>query len=210
MERMLLGEACAIFRGVSVKSNIHQSRGNYISINVSNIHDGGILVTDNSIIAVEDNKKYALKKYEITSHDVVVACRGTILKCAYVPDLKENDGFELYMSNSDKELLQQYTLVASANVLVIRCNNCGPLLPKYLNIVLNLPIGIEMLERVNTGKTSITINPSALANITLPLLSISEQGALIMKYERELLERNNGTQNWETQIMNLNDMVSKR
>ena len=161
LEKVKLKEIAEVFRGKSILKK-DTSLGSISVLNISNIEDGEINYSDMDTIEEEERK---IKRYELSSGDVVLSCRGTAIKSAV---------FE----SQDK------TIIASANLIVVRPKE--KIKGEYIKIFFESPIGLAIIKSFQRGTTIMNINHSDIMEIEIPLIPISEQQEMIDKYNGEL------------------------
>ena len=160
VRRVKLYEVAEVFRGKSVlKKDIKP--GKILVLNISNITDAGIDYAGMDSID-EDERK--IKRYELADGDIVLSCRGSAIKTAVFRR-------------------QKNTVIASANVMVIRPNN--RVLSDYLKIFLESPVGMALIKSFQRGTVVVNINHSDIREMEIPLLSIEEQQELVARYQAE-------------------------
>ncbi|KRE45511.1 restriction endonuclease subunit S [Paenibacillus sp. Soil522] len=158
--KVKLQDIADIFRGKSILKQDLRA-GNIKVLNISNLEDGDISLKQLETIDEEERK---VKRYEILPGDLVMACRGTVNKLAIFP---ESEG----------------TVIASANIIVIRFKSS--ILSGFAKIFLESPVGMTLIQSFQRGTTVMNLNPSDVAEIELPLLSIEEQMDRIKRYVEE-------------------------
>ncbi|HEC97247.1 MAG TPA: restriction endonuclease subunit S [Nitrospirae bacterium] len=136
-------------RKVSLSKNVP-------AINIKNIVDGRIDVDAPCLISVDSRRN--LEKHTVRSGDVVVTCRGTVLKSAVVPE--SLDGY----------------LIAS-NIIAIRLNsNFEPIL---LSAFFQSPEGQKiLLSNVRSSTMQIALAVSDIEKIEVPLIPAEIQKRL--------------------------------
>ncbi|MHB8172809.1 MAG: restriction endonuclease subunit S, partial [Thermincolia bacterium] len=161
LEKVKLKEVAEVFRGKSILKN-DTTLGSISILNISNIENGEIKYADMDTIEDEERK---IKRYELSSGDVVLSCRGTAIKSAV---------FET----------QNKTIIASANLLVIRPKE--KVIGEYIKIFFESPIGLAMIKSFQRGTTIMNINHLDIMEMEIPLIPLSEQREIIDKYNNEL------------------------
>ncbi|MFZ3373792.1 MAG: restriction endonuclease subunit S [Desulfitobacteriaceae bacterium] len=161
LEKVKLKEVAEIFRGKSILKK-DTALGSIGVLNISNIENGEIDYSGMETIEEEERK---IKRYELISGDVVLACRGTALKSAVVRP-------------------QAKTMIASANLIVIRPKE--KVLSEYLKIFLESPIGIALIKSFQRGTTIMNINHTDIMELEIPSLPMNEQQEMIDRYRDEL------------------------
>ena len=130
-------------------------------LNISNIKDGEIDYHDLDTIDEEEHK---IKRYELSSGDVVLSCRGTSIKSAV---------FEA----------QDKTIIASANLVVIRPKE--KVKGEFIKIFLESPVGQAMIQSFQRGTILMNINYADIMEMEIPFLPIYEQQKMIETYCQE-------------------------
>jgi hypothetical protein len=158
--KVKLREIADIFRGKSILKQDLRA-GKIRVLNISNIEDGDVRL---ELLETVDEDERKVKRYEILPGDLVMACRGTVNKLAIFP---ESEG----------------TVIASANIIVIRFKSV--ILSGFAKIFLESPVGTSLIQSFQRGTTVMNLNPSDVAEIEIPLLSIKEQTDRIQRYVEE-------------------------
>jgi type I restriction enzyme M protein len=147
-----------IFQGLypSRKSGKISLTKNVPAINIKNIVDGQIDIEAPCLISVDNHRH--LEKYTVRSGDVLVTCRGTVLKSAVVPE--SLDGY----------------LIAS-NLIAIRLN--GNFEPILLSAFFQRPEGQKiLLSNVRSSTMQIALTVSDIEKIEVPLIPVEIQKRL--------------------------------
>lgn len=161
LEKVKLKDVSEVFRGKSVLKK-DTTVGNISVLNISNIENGEINYDSMDTIEEEERK---IKRYELTSDDVLLSCRGTAIKSAVFK-------------------AQDKIIIASANVIVIRPKE--KILGEYIKIFFESPIGMAIIKSFQRGTTIMNINHSDIMEMEIPLLTIDEQKKMIENYNEEL------------------------
>jgi hypothetical protein len=161
LEKVKLKDIAEVFRGKSILKK-DTTLGSFSVLNISNIENGEIDYSDLDTIEEEERK---VKRYELSSGDVVLSCRGTAIKSAV---------FET----------QNKTIIASANLIVIRPKE--RVSGEYIKIFLESPIGLAIIKSFRRGTTIMNINHSDIMEMEIPLIPIREQKEMIDKYNNGL------------------------
>ena len=155
-----------IFRGYQISAkemDINYKTDNYVKkyrvLNVGNINDGVIDYLLDSVYVEKNN----LDRYVIKNGDIVLSCKSSKLKIA------------LFESKDGEDVL------ASGNLIVIRPDK-NKILPAYLKMFLDSEKGNRLLNSIQTGASIISINPSALKEMNIPLLDIDTQAKISNLY----------------------------
>ena len=120
-------------------------------LNISNIENGQIDYSNMDTINEEERK---VKRYELTTGDVVLSCRGTAIKSAV-------------FKNQDK------TIIASANLIVIRPKE--KVKSEFIRIFFESPVGLAIIKSFQRGTTIMNINHSDIMEMEIPLLPIKSK-----------------------------------
>ncbi len=152
-----LKEVAEVFRGKSVMKDDIQP-GKVGVLNISNMEDGEILLDSLDTIQEEERK---IKRYQLMNDDVVLTCRGTVNKVAVFPETEQ-------------------VVIASANIIAIRLN--PSILPAYLKIFLESPVGQMLIKSFQRGTTVMNINPGDLSEMEIPLLPLDKQAQIVDEF----------------------------
>jgi hypothetical protein len=161
LQKVKLKDVAEVFRGKSILKK-DTSCGSIAVLNISNLENGEIDYQNMDTIAAEERK---VKRFELLTGDVVLSCRGTIIKSAVFA-------------------AQNRTVIASANLIVIRPK--AKVTGKFIHIFLESPMGLAMIKSFQRGTTVMNINFADIMEIEIPLLSIEKQEELIKNYESEV------------------------
>ena len=160
LPRVKLREVAEVFRGKSIlKKDVKP--GKILVLNISNINDTGIDYSDMDNIDEEERK---IKRYELIDGDIVISCRGSVIKTGVFRK-------------------QKNIVIASANVIVIRPNE--KVSGEYLKIFFESPVGVALIKSFQRGTTIVNLNHTDIMEMEIPLLSIEEQEELVAHYEAE-------------------------
>lgn len=146
-----------IFQGLypSRKTKENNSSKKVPVINIKNIVNGRINLDPPGFISIDDRD---LERYTVRSGDVVIACRGTVLKSAVVPE--SLDGY----------------LIAS-NLIAIRLN--GNFEPILLSAFFQSSEGQKiLLSNVRSSTMQIALTVSDIEKIEVPLIPVEIQKKL--------------------------------
>ena len=157
LEKVKMKEAAEVFRGKSILKR-DTSLGRISVLNISNIENGEINYSNLDTIEEEERK---IKRYELSSGDVVLTCRGTAIKSAVFEE-------------------QDKTIIASANLIVVRPKE--KIKGEYIKIFFESPIGLAIIKSFQRGTTIMNINHSDIMEMEIPLIPINEQQEMIDKY----------------------------
>lgn len=178
VKKVKLKSIADIFRGKSVlKDDVKP--GEIFILNISNIEEGEVLFDNMDTINEEERK---IKRYRLEGDDILLTCRGTVNKVALFPETRRR-------------------VIASANIIVIRVKE--KVLPQYLKIFLESPLGQLLVKSFQRGTNVMNINPNDIGELEVPLLPITRQRELAERFanglrryksEREVIEKR-----WESQ-----------
>ncbi|MEN6463452.1 MAG: restriction endonuclease subunit S [Syntrophomonas sp.] len=161
LKRVKLKDVAEVFRGKSIlKKDV--LIGKIAVLNISDIENGEIDYTKMDTIDDDERK---VKRYELVDGDVVLTCRGTAIKTAVFAQ-------------------QDRMIIASANIIVIRPQE--QILGAYIKIFFESPVGLTLIKSFQRGTNIMNINHSDIMELEIPLLPISQQMAIVEKYEKEL------------------------
>ncbi len=147
-----------IFQGIShsVRTKSGDDESSIPIINVKDIVDGRI--TDDSLdsVSIDDHKD--INRYTVRTNDVVITCRGTLLKSAVVPE-----GFNGYLITS--------------NLIAIRLrDNFEPLL---LSTYFHDPMMQKtLLAHARSSTMQIAFTVSDIGKVEIPLIPLESQKKL--------------------------------
>lgn len=182
LQKVKLKDIAEVFRGKSILKK-DTALGNISVLNISNIENGEIDYRDMDTINEEDRK---VKRYELTSGDVVLSCRGTAIKSAV---------FET----------QDKTIIASANLIVIRPKE--KVKGEFIKIFFESPIGLAIIKSFQRGTTIMNINYSDIMEMEIPLLTINKQQEMINQYNEELKVYKETIKKAEVRWSNIKDKI---
>lgn len=182
LQKVKLKDIAEVFRGKSILKK-DTSLGNISVLNISNIENGEIDYRDMDTIDEEERK---IKRYELTTGDVVLSCRGTAIKSAV---------FET----------QDKTIIASANLIVIRPRK--KVKGDFIKIFFESPVGLAIIKSFQRGTTIMNINYSDIMEMEIPLLTINKQQEMINQYNEELKVYKETIKKAETRWSNVKDNI---
>lgn len=178
-----LSEIAELFRGKSIpKSKIKP--GEVHVLNISDISEGEIVWEHLDTI---DETPRKVKRYELEKGDVVITCRGTMIKVALVRELP-------------------YFTIASSNLIVIRIED-QDVDSEYVKIFLESPVGMELVRSFQRGSTVMNIHPDDLGELKLPLPSLKRQQNLVKKYRQEHQLFQEAKRRWEQMRQEIYDLL---
>ena len=155
-----LGDVAEVFRGKLVSKK--DDAGSIGVLNISNIGDYEIDFDGIDHISESERK---ISNYILQDGDLVIPARGTAMRCAIFH-------------------LRNFTCIASSNLIVIRTNP-KMLLPEYLKIFLDSPIGRKIISSMQQGTSAINLNYKDLVGMEVPMPTLVEQKKYVELYEAE-------------------------
>ncbi len=166
-EKMKLKELAHIVRGKFMGKEILEENkdGDFQYLNVGDINDGNVVFDkmQNLVLTKQmQGRLDELLKYEVKENDLVITCRGSLLKLGRVKTVSK-------------------TVLASSNIIFIRCNE--KLNPEYLSLYLNSNLGRLFIESIQRGSGQVNINPKDFGNILVPVLSMKEQKQIVKNFK---------------------------
>lgn len=173
--KVKLKEVADVFRGKSILKK-DASVGEIAVLNISNIDNGDIRYEDMDTIQDEPLK---VKRYELETGDVVLSSRGTALKSAVFTR-------------------QDRMTIASANVIVLRPHR--ELLPRYIQLFLDGPVGRVMINSFQRGMTIMNLNYTDIMEMEIPLLPLEKQQEIVQTFESEKAKYQAAVQRAETRF----------
>ncbi len=160
-KRITLGDVAHSFRGKVVNSK--DETGTVGVVNITNIKEFDI---DYNSLDHLDTDERKILNYILEDGDILIPARGTTIKTAVFKS-------------------QKYPCIASSNLIVIRVNQTQ-LLPVYLKIFLDSPIGIKQIKALQQGTTLMNISYKDIMSVEIPMLLLEEQRVISEEYEKEL------------------------
>ena len=166
-----------VFRGFQIPSEMLDE---YLSeeetkiklLTLSSIEDGQVIKEELQSLKGIDKK---MEHYVIKNNDLVISCKGKTFKTAVI------------------EVPHNETYVSTGSLIVIRCD-LELIDPTYLKIYLDSDIGVKQLQHIQTGTNVLSLNPTQLIGIKVPLPELSHQITISAQYKyktREILELKN-------------------
>jgi len=152
-----------IFRGLQITPSeieeLSDPKGEYEILRISDIEDG--FISDNlTRINVEKNK---YDRYLIQNNDVIITSKGTRIKIAVAE-------------------IGNRKIIANGNLIVLRVDE-EKINPYYLAMYLLSKEGTTILNRIQTGRAIISINPGKLSEITISTIDFEKQNEVAKKYQ---------------------------
>ncbi len=161
--QMTLADKVMPYRGISLTSRHEPSEnGEYAVINLSNVKDGKINVTE--LERYDFSEQTRVDSYLAKEGDLIVSCRGAQLKLAVVP-------------KSD------VPLVLSHNFIGLRMNEDVDV--NYLKAYLESPIGQYLIQQKRTGTNVLTLNSRQLLEVPVILPTLNQQQQIIKAHENK-------------------------
>lgn len=177
-----LAEIAELFRGRSITKQQLHPEGEIHVLNISNISDGEVQWERLDTI---DEPVRKVKRYELEEGDVVITCRGTVIKVAIIRKLP-------------------YYTIASANLIVIRTTDMK-VASEYVKIFLESPTGLQLVKAFQRGSTVMNIHPDDLGELKIPLPSLEKQENLVKKYRQEQQLFMEAKQRWQQMRQSIYD-----
>ncbi|MCR5741221.1 MAG: N-6 DNA methylase, partial [Gammaproteobacteria bacterium] len=148
----------SVFRGYQIPSELldeyaSKEETKIKLLTLSSIEDGMIVREEIQSLKGIDKK---MEHYIIESGDLVISCKGKTFKTAVI------------------EVPYGETYISTGSLIIIRCNK-DLIDPMYLKIFLDSELGKAALKRIQTGTTVLSLNPSKLLGILVPLPHLSKQ-----------------------------------
>lgn len=159
----------AIFRGFQIPSDMLDEyavdKDTKIKIlTLTDIEDGIIVRKNLQSLSAIDKK---MEHYILEKGDLVISCKGKTFKTAVI-DVPYGE-----------------TYISTGSLIVIRPDE-NKLDSTFLKIFLDSHLGIEALKRIQTGTTVLSLNPSKLLTIVIPLPHLSKQILISSSYKYKL------------------------
>ena len=157
--KVKLNQVADIFRGKSIMKG-DLKPGDFAVLNISNIEEGEVIFENMDTID-EDERK--IKRYELMENDLVITCRGTVIKVAV-------------FKNAPRKV------IASANIIVVRFKE--RINSDYVKIFLESPVGTTLIHSFQRGTTIMNLNPKDIGELGIPLLDYHVQDEIVNKYKK--------------------------
>lgn len=155
-----LGDVAEVFRGKLVSKK--DDAGSIGVLNISNIGEYEIDFDGIDHISEPERK---ISNYILQDGDLVIPARGTAMRCAIFHP-------------------RNFICIASSNLIVIRTNP-KMLIPEYLKIFLDSPIGRKIISSMQQGTSAINLNYKDLVGMEVPMPTLAEQKKNVELYEAE-------------------------
>jgi hypothetical protein len=160
-KRVTLSDIATSFRGKVVNSK--DETGAIGVVNIANIKEFDI---DYNSLYHLDTDERKISNYILEDGDILIPARGTTIKTAVFK-------------------VQQYPCIASSNLIVIRVNQ-NQILPVYLKIFLDSPLGVKQIKGLQQGTTLMNISYKDIMSVEIPMIPLEEQKVISEEYEKEL------------------------
>lgn len=159
IRKIELGDVAEIFRGKTVTKK--EMSGDIGVVNITNIGQYEIDYDSLDTIDAEERK---VSNYILKEGDVVIPARGTAIRCAIFHE-------------------QNYTCIASSNVIVIR-PAANKLDSTYLKNFIDSAVGKNMISSLQQGMAVMNISYKDLKLMEVPFPSYDEQREVAEEYEK--------------------------
>lgn len=153
-------------------------------LTLSSIVDGEIMRSELQSLKEVDKR---MEHYKLESGDLVISCKGKTFKTAVV------------------EVPYGETYISTGSFIIIRCNP-EILDPMYLKIFIDSDLGKSQLKRIQTGTTVLSLNPSKLETIKVPLPHLSKQLLIASSYKY----RKKNLKEVEDVLKNMKEEIDKK
>lgn len=160
-KRVTLGDVANSFRGKVV--NVKDETGAIGIVNIANIKEYDIDYNSLDHLNADEHK---IVNFVLKDGDILIPARGTTIKTAVFKE-------------------QQYPCIASSNLIVIRVNQ-NQILPIYLKMFLDSPLGVKQIKGLQQGTTLMNISYKDIMSVEIPMLPLEEQKVISEEYEKEL------------------------
>jgi type I restriction enzyme M protein len=149
-----LGDAAEVYRGINMpaKSKQQEIGTAYKVIQLTDIQDGEIQFDTLKTIIIKDSKK--AQQYMVRKDDVLISARGTAVKIAVVPDVKE-------------------AIILSHNFIGLRPNQHFH--SQFLKAYLESPLGQYYLSSFQKGSAVKVISLKEIVELPVPKLPYDKQ-----------------------------------
>lgn len=140
----------------------YKANGSQYIMNMDSIQDGGIDLNG----LRRANIEFKVKKPEniyLREGDIVITCRGTLIKFAIIPKTDKN-------------------IIITSNLIYIRPNKHYD--SRYIKLFLESKIGKLILESITPKGIMLAIRSKNLGDIEIPDIPLSKQITLIEKYKK--------------------------
>ena len=158
-----------IFRGFQIPSTlldecISDEKTKIKLLTLSDIEDGYVIRDNLQSLKVIDRR---MVHYKLQDGDLVISCKGKAFKTAVI-NIPYNE-----------------TYISTGSLIVIRVNK-ELIDPTYLKIFLDSKNGNEALRSIQTGASILSLNPTKLQNLLVPLPTFTRQSTIASSYKFKL------------------------
>ena len=158
-----------IFRGFQIPSNLldeclSPEKTKIKLLTLSDIEDGYVIRETLQSLKVVDRR---MTHYKLQDGDLVISCKGKAFKTAVI-NVPYNE-----------------TYISTGSLIVIRVKK-DLIDPTYLKIFLDSKNGNEALRSIQTGASILSLNPTKLLNLLVPLPTFSRQTTIASSYKFKL------------------------
>jgi hypothetical protein len=188
VEKVKLHNIADIQRSIfSTKKINYKAKGSQYIMNMDSIQDGKIDLDGLRRANIEFKTKEP-EMFYIKEGDLVVTCRGTLIKFAIVPKINKN-------------------IIATSNLIYIRPNKHYD--SRYIKLFLESKIGRLILESITPQGIMLAINSKNLGDIEIPDIPYNKQITLIEKYNKGKDKYEKTISKAENAYMKLTDNIYK-
>jgi type I restriction enzyme M protein len=159
LSKLPLKELGEFFRGYSISTKSAPNNPTHKIIQLKNVQDGQLIIDDMDSIELSDPKK--VNSYEVREGDVLISCRGFVIKVAVVPKVNEK-------------------MVLSHNFIGLRPR--AGVNPYFIKAFLESPIGQFYLSSKQKGTAVQIINMKDLQDILIPNLELDQQDEIAKQF----------------------------
>jgi len=158
-----------MFRGYQIPSSMIEEYESELPTNIKLLTltdiDNGEIIEDSLLSLKSVDKK--MQHYILKNNDLIISCKGKSFKTCVV------------------EIPRNKTYISTGSIIVIRLN-LDVIDPMYLKIFLDSNIGNNALKNIQTGSSVLSLNPTKLLNIEIPLVDIMKQQQIASSYRYKL------------------------
>lgn len=161
----------SIFRGFQIPSElldecVSEEKTKIKLLTLSDIDDGYVIKDSLQSLKYVDRR---MEHYKLKDGDLVISCKGKAFKTAVI-NIPYNE-----------------TYISTGSIIVIRVKE-DLIDSTYLKVFLDSLEGIEALKSIQTGASILSLNPTKLQNVIVPLPSLSRQSTIASSYKYKLQE----------------------
>jgi len=159
----------SMFRGYQISSDMIESYSSDLPtkiklLTLSDIENGEI--KKDTLLSLKEIDK-GMKHYILENEDLIISCKGKSFKTCVV------------------EIPRGETYISTGSIIVIRLNK-ELINPTYLKIFFDSKIGNSALKNIQTGQSVLSLNPTKLLNVDIPLTDIMKQNQIASSYMYKL------------------------